>query len=146
MPIMPQPIVALVEDLVFTAKLRAAAQAAGVSLQTTTQVEEFLPLVRAAAPGLILVDLNFSRADALQVVARVRELANGKKTPIVGFLSHVQMERAQQALNAGCTVALPRSLFVQQLPTLLRDGIAALSVPDAPAGAIVEPPPAPAVP
>ena len=146
MPNMPQPIVALVEDLVFTAKLRAAAQAAGASLQTTTQVEEFLPLVRAAAPGLILVDLNFSRADALQVIARVRELANGRATPIIGFLSHVQTERAQQAISAGCTAALPRSLFVQQLPLLLRDGITALGDPDAPAGAIMEPPPAPAVP
>lgn len=130
---MPPAVVALVEDLVFTAKLRAAAQAVEARLQIATQVEDLLALVRSAGPGLILLDLNFSRADALAIVAQVRETANGKKTPIVGFLSHVQTERAQQALAAGCAAALPRSLFVQQLPDLLRDGIAALPDDAAPA-------------
>ena len=127
---MTQPIVALVEDLVFTAKLRLAAQATETTLHVATQAEEFLQLIRGTPPRLILLDLNFSRADALALVTQVRELANGHKTPIIGFLSHVQTERAQQAVSAGCAAALPRSLFVQQLPALLREGVAALRAAD----------------
>lgn len=122
-----QPVVALVEDLVFTAKLRASAQATATTLHVAAQAEEFLQVIRRTAPRLILLDLNFSRADALAVLAQARETANGTQTPIIGFLSHVQTERAQQAVAAGCAAALPRSLFVQQLPRLLRDGLAALS-------------------
>ena len=123
---MPQTIVALVEDLVFTAKLRAAAQGIDVSLQITSQPEEWLQLIRRAAPTLVLIDLNFSRADALALVAQARTAVNGRATPLVGFLSHVQAERALAARTAGCTAAIPRSLFVQCLPALLRDGASAL--------------------
>ena len=124
---MPQTVIALVEDLLFTAKLRAAAQGAEVRLQTTTQAEDWLHLARTAAPDWLCLDLNFSRADALDLVTQVRAHAAGRNVPIIGFLSHVQTERAQQALTAGCTAAVPRSLFVQQLPALLRDGPAALT-------------------
>ncbi len=123
---MPQAIVALVEDLVFTAKLRAAAHGIEVALQIASQPEEWLQLVRRASPTLVLIDLNFSRADALALVAQARTATNDRATPIVGFLSHVQAERALAARTAGCTAAIPRSLFVQLLPALLRDGVAAL--------------------
>ena len=132
---MPQTVVALVEDLVFTSKLRAAAPAAGAKLHVATQVEPFLELIRSAAPTLILLDLNLARVDALTVVPQALVAANGCSAPVVGFLSHVQAERAQQALAAGCTAAVARSLFVHVLPSLLREGLSALTgvaEPDAP--------------
>ncbi len=130
---MPQTIVALVEDLVFTSKLRAAAQGTDARLHTTTQPDELMQHLRSSTPDLIVIDLNFGRADALEIVTQVRAQANGRAVPIVGFLSHVQTERAQQALAAGCTVAWPRSVFVQQLPVLLQQGTAALaSAPTSP--------------
>ena len=143
---MPQPVVALVEDLVFTAKLRLAAQATETTLHVATQAEDFLQMIRSTAPRLVLLDLNFSRADALAVLAQARDLANGKQAPIVGFLSHVQTERAQQAVSAGCAAALPRSLFVQQLPALLREGVAALRAADPPAETLATRADAPAAP
>jgi hypothetical protein len=39
--------------------------------------------------------------------------------PVVGFFSHVHVERAKAAREAGCTRVLPRSAFVEQLPALL---------------------------
>ena len=123
---MTQTIVALVEDLVFTSKLRAAAQGTEAALHITSQSEEFVQMVRTSNPTLILLDLNFSRADALALVPQARSVTNGRAAPIVGFLSHVQAERALAARTAGCAAALPRSLFVQLLPALLREGAAAL--------------------
>lgn len=39
--------------------------------------------------------------------------------PIVGFFSHVRAERGRLAREAGCTRAMPRSVFVQELDVLL---------------------------
>ena len=123
---MPQTVIALVEDLMFIAKLRLAAQETGAALQVTHDAEELLRLARSGAPTLLLLDLNFGRADALALAAQLHAVVGPRGIPIAGFLSHVQAERAQQALHAGCAAALARSAFVQHLPALLRDGLAAL--------------------
>ena len=123
---MPQTAVVLVEDLVFSSKLRVAAQATGAVAYVTDEPAELLRQARAGAATLFLVDLNFARADALSLVAQVRAMTAPRGVPIIGFLSHVQVERAQQALQAGCTAAMPRSAFVRHLPALLREGVGAL--------------------
>lgn len=108
-------ILAIVEDLMFRSKLEAAA----------TSLQAPLTVSRDASPALqpgshwsrVLIDLNLS-GDPLGMVRAVR--AAHPDVPILGYYSHIQHALQQQALEAGCTQALPRSAFVQQLPELLK--------------------------
>jgi hypothetical protein len=66
-----------------------------------------------------VADLD-TRLPVLDAVAAVRAEADLAALPVVGFYSHVHVERAEAARAAGCTWALPRSAFVRQLDGLLR--------------------------
>ena len=110
-------ILAVVDDLLFRAKLEAAAAQRGVGLTIAADAGS------AACHGQplhrVLIDLNLSRGDSLEMIRALRAAHPGM--PIVGYCSHVQQDLQQQALEAGCTTVLARSAFVQQLPELLRD-------------------------
>jgi CheY-like chemotaxis protein len=76
-------------------------------------------LVAAAATQdhkLVLVDLN-ARQGALDAVSQLHNAGNAQ--PIIGFLSHVQVDLAEKARAAGCQSVLPRSTFTQNLADIL---------------------------
>ena len=107
-------VLAIVDDLFFQAKIRAATPP-GVEVRmatTAAQVQD-----ASFEPAVVVVDLSLANADPLEVVRALR--AQRPVVPIIGYGSHVEAERLAQAKAAGCTTVLPRSAFVQQLPRLL---------------------------
>ena len=117
---MARPILVAVNDLFFSSKLEAAARGLGVSLRCLATCQQVLEAGRQELPPLIIVDLNSAAGDP---VGLVRSLKGDPKTqgiPIVGFLSHVEVELRQQALAAGCDEVLARSAFVGLLPKILK--------------------------
>ena len=81
-------------------------------------VPDLLEACRRGA-RLVLMDLD-SRLPVTEGIAAVTAEPDLFGIPIVGFFSHVHVERADEARAAGCTWALPRSAFVRQLEGLLR--------------------------
>ena len=109
-------VVALVDDLFFQAKLIETAKQLGVELWTCATADALADEVGARAPKLIVVDLN-ARSNPLEAIERVR--ASEPEIPLIGFLSHVQVDLAAQARAAGCEDVMPRSKFTQNLATIL---------------------------
>ena len=109
-------IVAFVDDLFFQAKILETAKHVGVEVRTCTTAEALLAEVAKNSPALVVVDLN-AKNKPLEAIAQVRKAA--PTTPLVAFLSHVQVELAEQARAAGCTDVMPRSKFTQHLATIL---------------------------
>lgn len=111
-------ILAIVDDLMFRAKLEAAAAHLGTPLTIAGDAE---PALR---PGQgwsrVLIDLNLSGGDALAMIRSLRHAH--PDIPVIGYCAHVQHDLQQQALEAGCATVLPRSAFVQQLRKLLSIG------------------------
>ncbi|MBI4342191.1 MAG: response regulator transcription factor [Candidatus Omnitrophica bacterium] len=108
-------VLAVVDDLLFQAKIREAAAPLGIEVRiakTLAQAQD-----AGADPAVVVVDLNVMSADPLEVVRALR--AHHPAVAIIGYGSHVQAELLAQARAAGCTTVLPRSAFVQQLSTLL---------------------------
>ena len=106
-------ILAIVDDLFWRSKMDAAAVAGRGSVRFSTRVPEDL-----AGFHRVLIDLNFSTADPIQVIHEIRQKA--PQMEIIGFCSHVQVERQAQARAAGCRAVLPRSTFAAQLPEWLK--------------------------
>jgi len=88
----------------------------GVELKTATTMEAALEAVRESPPALVIVDLNQGEK-ALAAVEQLRRASEA--VPIVGFLSHVEVELAERARTAGCTEVMPRSKFTQNLAAIL---------------------------
>jgi hypothetical protein len=108
--LMPQ-VVAIIDDLMFLSRVREAARGLDLEIKAVRRPEA----ESLADAHLVLVDLD--RFGDAEVLARVRS-ALGERS-LVGFLSHVQADRARLAREAGCTRVLARSAFVQELPALL---------------------------
>lgn len=109
-------VVALVDDLFFQAKLSGTAKQLGIELRTCATPDALATEISERPPKLVIVDLN-SRNSPLQAIESLR--ANAPNIPVIGFLSHVQVELAQQALAAGCQEVMPRSKFTKDLATIL---------------------------
>ncbi len=108
-------VVALMDDLFFQMKLAETAKQLGVEVKVATNGDALLGLMESA-PKLVIVDLN-SRGQPLQAIEKLRQ--TGSDIRVVGFLSHVQRELAEQAQAAGCNEVLPRSSFTQNLAAIL---------------------------
>jgi CheY-like chemotaxis protein len=109
-------VVALMDDLFFQAKVSGTAKVLGIELRTCTTPDALAAEIAERPPKLVVVDLN-SRNNPIQAIENLR--ANTPNIPVIGFLSHVQVELAQQARAAGCQEVMPRSKFTNDLATIL---------------------------
>jgi CheY-like chemotaxis protein len=109
-------VLALVDDLFFQAKMAETAKHLGVELRTCSTPDALLAEITKGAPKLVVVDLN-ARNNPVEAIQRVRTA--GREIPLLGFLSHVQVELAEQARAAGCPTVMPRSQFTRDLATIL---------------------------
>lgn len=108
-------IVALMDDLFFQMKVAETAKQLGLELKVASNGDALQGLLDPA-PKLVIVDLN-ARSQPLAAIERLR--AAQKDLPVVGFLSHLQRDLAEQARAVGCSQVLPRSKFTQDLAQIL---------------------------
>ena len=118
-------IAILVDDMFFAAKIRGAAQNAArdiVSVKSLEQLEKMLD----DPPAMVIVDLNSERVDGVAAVATLKRQPAMKSIPIIGFLSHVQVDLKVAAESAGCDYVIPRSLFSMKLPDIVGGDLSSL--------------------
>lgn len=109
----PQPVVALVRDLLFSSKIAAAGRAAGVAVRTARDPAK----VGEMAGRMLLVDLAEPGAIPAAVAWKRRFAA-----PVVGFVSHVDTATIDAARTAGLDRVMPRGAFAAQLESILANG------------------------
>jgi len=109
-------VLALIDDIFFQAKLLETAKQVGVEVRTCATPEALDSEIAKSQTKLVVIDLN-AQANPLDAVGRVQ--ARGGAIPLIGFLSHVQLDLAERARAAGCREIMPRSQFTRNLATIL---------------------------
>ena len=112
-------LVAFMDDLMFLSRIREAARAAGVEVQTARDPAALVESCQVRRPALVFVDLDTRRLPALEAIAALRARPEMADVPVVGFLGHTQVEQARAAEAAGCTRVLTRGAFVNELRGLI---------------------------
>jgi PleD family two-component response regulator len=112
-------IVAVLDDLMFSSKIKTAASQLGVSVLFVRSTEAALAEMRKAAPSLVILDLNNPRTNPLGIVSAMKQDAALAEIPTVGYASHVQTDVINAARQAGVGEVLARSAFTQQLAEIL---------------------------
>jgi CheY-like chemotaxis protein len=115
-------ILAILDDLLFTSKIKTAASQLGVSVSFSRSSEAALHAMRETKPSLVILDLNNPRTDPLGTVAAMKRDPELAAVPTVGFASHVQTDVIDAARAAGVGEVLPRSAFAARLGDILRHG------------------------
>lgn len=107
--------VGYMDDLFFQMKIAETAKQVGVEFKVASTPEGLEGLLQQAT-SLVIVDLN-ARSNPLATIQDLCATHRGLR--VVAFLSHVQTGLAAQARDAGCKEVLPRSVFTQNLATIL---------------------------
>src|SRR5262245_33265375 len=106
-------VLALVDDLMFLSRVREAARPHDLAVTAVRQPPA------AAGPDVRLVLVVLDRFGQAETLARLRAVPGLAGRPVVGFLSHVNADRAREAREAGLARVMARGAFVQELPGLL---------------------------
>jgi PleD family two-component response regulator len=113
-------ILAVLDDLMFTSKIRAAAGQLGAAVTFARSAQAALDAMRRRAPALVILDLNNTRVDPLGLVAAMKQDPALAGIPTLGYASHVQTDVIDAARAAGVGEVLARSAFSAQLGEILQ--------------------------
>jgi len=112
-------ILALVDDLLFSSKIKAAADAACRPLTFVRNPDAMIEAIRTHHPDIVIVDLDRPTLAPIEFIRNVRAQADIAKTRIVGYVSHMKVDVIENARAAGIDQAMARSAFVNALPRLV---------------------------
>ena len=115
----PPVILAVLDDLMFTSKIKTTATQLGVPIVFARSPAAALAEMRRQTPALVIFDLNNPRTDPLGILASMQGDAALASIPTMGFVSHVQTDLIDAARQAGVGEVLARSAFAAGLPDIL---------------------------
>jgi CheY-like chemotaxis protein len=116
-------ILAVLDDLMFTSRIRAAAHGVGADVRFARTAADTVALALQEKPVLVLLDLNARGLDAMAVLAQLKSAPELAGLRVIGFVSHVQTDVITAARDAGIDEVMARSAFASRLPDLLRNGL-----------------------
>ena len=111
------PLTILVTDLIFSTKIISTAKSLNIPFAVVRTLETLTAKLTGSPGGTLIVDLNITAVDPLAAIRAAKALPNPPR--IIGFLSHVQVDLAAAAEEAGADLVLARSAFSAKLPELL---------------------------
>jgi hypothetical protein len=112
------PVLAVVTDLFFVARIRETGRLAGVRVEfarTPEQIEASL----AHGPRLVLIDLT-----AGYDYDRIFTALAGARPPVLGYTTHA-LGRQTQPWHSRCDRVVTKETLTQDLPRLLKEGVTA---------------------
>jgi CheY-like chemotaxis protein len=110
----------LCEDMIFTSRIIGTARTLGLNMIPFRNLEALAAGISQQAPRCIILDLASSGLRIDDFIQRLR--VDCVPAPrVIGYGSHVDAAGLHAARQAGCDLVLPRSKFVEELPTALPD-------------------------
>jgi len=119
---MTSVILAIVDDLMFTSKIRTTAGQLGVPVAFARSRDAALTAMRITQPRLVILDLNSRGADPLGTLTAMQDDPALAGLPTIGFVSHVQTDLIDAARQAGIGEVMARSAFTARLAEIIRGG------------------------
>jgi PleD family two-component response regulator len=112
-------IIAAVDDLLFSSKIRSVAKPLGVEVVFARTPEAIVSETRARKPALVILDLDAARMRPLDTLVTLAQDVETAGVRTIGFVSHVRADIVSAARAAGADEVLARSAFVAALPDLV---------------------------
>lgn len=114
-----QRVLALVGDLMLGVRIQSAAHAMDYTFQAAGTLAELRVALDASGTASVVLDLT----DPAFPLIETMEILNGagdRRPRVLAFYPHVMRELEAKAKRAGCTLIVPRSRFMAELPRLLQ--------------------------
>jgi CheY-like chemotaxis protein len=108
----------LSDDLMFGSRITSTARSLGLTIKSARSVDVLESLAKQDAPSCVILDLANPTLQLSALLTRLRETCPAMPR-VVAYGSHVDAAELKAARDAGCDLVLPRSAFVELLPTKL---------------------------
>ena len=112
------PVLAVVSDLFFVARIRETGRLAGVPIEFARTPEQ-IAVSLGHAPRLVVIDLT-----AGYDYDRVFAALEGARPAVLGFTTHA-LARQTQPWHPRCVRVVTKETLTQELPRLLKEGVTA---------------------
>ena len=112
-------LLALVDDLLFSSKIRSVAGHLGVPVAFVRTRADVVPALIENSARAVIFDLDRANLDPIGAIAEIRSRVDLAHVRILTFVRHTSAETIAQARRAGADVVLARSAFFPALPDLL---------------------------
>src|SRR5262245_8623260 len=112
-------ILAVLDDLMFTSKIKTTASQLGAAVTFARSADAALTEMRKSPPTLVILDLNNPRTNPLAIVQSMKADPALAGVPTLGYVSHVDTSTIDAAREAGVGEILARSAFTTQLAEIL---------------------------
>lgn len=110
-------LLVICSDLFFTSKITSTAKEFGIPYQVVFAKPTSLAKNCEGEYLFAILDLESSDFPVQEILDAG---TFGPETPVLAFGSHVNVDRLNEAKNAGCQDVMPRSRFSAELPQLLQ--------------------------
>ena len=120
-------IIAVIDDLFFSVKIRTAAKTLGTEVYFERTPQQVLESIRSKAPRLVIFDLDSGKMQPMEAIAAMKADPALRDVPTLGFVSHVHADLIAAARAAGIDQVLARSAFVDRLGSILQSGASSTS-------------------
>jgi hypothetical protein len=110
------PVLAVVSDLFFVARIRETGRLAGVRVEFARTPEQIKASL-AHGPRLVLVDLT-----AGYDYERLFTILAGARSPVLGYTTHA-LGRQTQPWHSRCDRVVTKETLTQELPRLIKEGV-----------------------
>jgi CheY-like chemotaxis protein len=122
---MAMTILALVPDLFFLSRLRAAAAGHGLTVEAVRWAEQLVERATRLQPALVVIDMGSDGQDWASALRALQAEPATAALPVIAFGPHVDRQSQATARAAGATRVLSNSGFTERLSELLADYAAA---------------------
>jgi PleD family two-component response regulator len=112
-------VVAVLDDLIFSIKIKTAAKALNADVYFERAPDKVLDSVRSKSPRLVIFDLDSMKMRPMDTIAAMKADSALRDIPTLGFVSHVHDDVIARARAAGIDQVLARSAFVERLGSIL---------------------------
>jgi DNA-binding NarL/FixJ family response regulator len=107
----------LSDDLIFTSRVTGTGRDLGLPVRPARTADDVLALAGQLSPTCVIVDLSNPGLVIDDLIAGLAALP--VRPRVVAYGSHVDTATLRAAREAGCDFVMPRSKFVEELPTSL---------------------------
>jgi CheY-like chemotaxis protein len=96
----------------------------GFDVQTATNAEDALQLVRTVTPRLILMDIQLPGMDGLELTRRLKADPATRGVRVVALTAYAMKGDDEKAFAAGCDGYITKPIDVERLPVVVRSYLA----------------------
>lgn len=116
-------ILAYVEDIFVTAKIRELARAADRDVRFIRDRGNADKRLGGAVPELVLVDLTAETLRPMELIQQIKATPEWASCRIVAYAPHARAELMEEANRLGADIVLPKSGFTQRLAEILQGAV-----------------------